>query len=64
MEAWDISAKTSIIRSVMIHFVPLFFHWLDITTNQQQLIQSYVVSPRACVVGCSICCGAAWVMVD
>lgn len=49
MEAWDISAKTSVIRSVLIHFVPLFFHWLDITTNQQQLIQSYVVSQPALV---------------
>ena len=51
---WEISYSTVIIRSILVHFVPIFFHAIDITTHQTTLIISYQYHPRRIMVLWSI----------
>jgi hypothetical protein len=46
MEQWDISFKAVVIRSILIHFLPVLFHALDITISQSFLIASYQSQPK------------------
>lgn len=51
---WEVSYSTVIIRSILVHFVPMFFHAVDITTNQALLITTYQWHPRRLMVLWSI----------
>ena len=46
VDMWDLSWRTIVCRSFLIHFVPLIFHTLDVTKNQEILINAYRMKPR------------------
>eukprot|EP01036_Dinobryon_divergens_P030015 gene30015-39201_t len=46
MDQWDMPWFTIVTRSFLMHFAPLLFHALDITSNQAHLIHSYKTKPK------------------
>jgi len=46
MNAWEMSWKATICRSLMVNLAPLVVHALDISTHQQNLIVSYQSKPE------------------
>lgn len=46
MEQWDVSYQTIIVRAFLIHAMPLLFHSLDISFNQDLIVSSYQSKPR------------------
>jgi hypothetical protein len=46
MDQWELPWTTVMTRSFLLHFAPLLFHALDITSNQATLIHSYKAKPK------------------
>ena len=46
METWDVTYGTIVVRAFLIHALPLLFHSLDITFNQDYIISSYHTKPK------------------
>ena len=41
MSNWDFDRTSVIVRAVLVYFIPLVFHTLDVTSNLESLIKSY-----------------------
>lgn len=46
MEQWDVSYQTIVVRAFLIHAMPLLFHSLDTSFNQDVIVSSYQSKPR------------------
>ena len=53
MEKWDVSYGTIIVRAFLINALPLLFHSLDITFNQEFITSSYQTKPKKVMVAWS-----------
>ena len=50
MEQWDVTYGTIIVRAFLINALPLLFHSLDVTFNQDYIISSYQTKPKKVMV--------------